>query len=110
MRSNKIFAFLASILVLSMLLAACAPQAAPTAAPQTEAPAATAAPAATEPPAPAKEPVFMTVNVEQVSTWTAQLQPLLARRALPGSDRHVRAVDDLQQSHRRAGPLAGYRI
>jgi len=81
MKIDKIFAFLASILVLSMLLAACAPQAAPTAAPQVEVPAATvapavpSAPAATEPPAPPVEPVFMTVNVEQVSTWTRNFNP-----------------------------------
>jgi peptide/nickel transport system substrate-binding protein len=81
MKTRKVFPFLASILVLSMLLAACAPQAAPTAAPQTEAPAATEAPVtteapvATEPLVPAKEPVFMTVNVEQVSTWTRNFNP-----------------------------------
>jgi len=94
MISRRLFAILASMLVLSLLLGACVPPAAPTTAPQTEAPAATKAPAvteapaATEPPAATEasvatepptaapaEPLYMTVNVEQVSTWTRNFNP-----------------------------------
>ncbi len=88
---KRIFTLIVLLTALAMLLAACqaAPaetQAPPPAETKAPAPAETKAPAAAEtqapaveptqaPPAAQAEPVFMTVNVEQVSTWTRNFNP-----------------------------------
>src|SRR5512135_3511389 len=79
MLKNRIFAPLTAVLMVAVLLTSCAaPAAAPTAAPapaNTQAPAPTAAPQATTAPAATASNVFMTINVEQQSTWVRNFNP-----------------------------------
>jgi peptide/nickel transport system substrate-binding protein len=88
MKTKLVFAPLAALIVFSLILAACTGGPTPTTAPTMVPVAATTAPTAanpiapTEAPAtaptsapPAAEPVFLTVNVEQVSTWLRNFNP-----------------------------------
>jgi len=96
MNKNPCCLLLCLLVVISMMLSACQSVATPTSS-EAEAPA-----KETEAPAPNSEPVYMTINVEQVSTWMRNFNPFSPDVRYPA---HTGMYEPLMNYNKNTGEL-----